>query len=236
MSCECEELLWVAACLVHVGVSARWLSDQSTQGKGKGLWAKKPWPQTRLLPQHLCLWYSNKAAHISLTWLIRSHFSSFFSWGFFRGPGRSGAVLRQLTSSPSHSLNGEGHMGHCSATVGVFLSFFFLTWNPAFHVYLCITILIQTSTVSATDRKHSVSIAEPMSLLNECIYSGLSSGSPACRRLPTVLPTKLHVISFLCHSHSVLFVWKSQAFYTQIISYSLFSVYGLSLQHRGNCK
>ena len=166
----------------------------------------------------------------------RSHFSSFFSWGFFRGPGRSGAVLRQLTSSPSHSLNGEGHMGHCSATVGVFLSFFFLPWNPAFPVYLCITILIQTSTVSATDRKHSVSIAEPTSLLNECIYSGLSSGSPACRRLPTVLPTKLHVISFLCHSHSVLFVWKSQAFYTQIISYSLFSVYGLSLQHRGNCK
>lgn len=88
MSCECEELLWVAACLVHVGVSARWLSDQSTQGKGKGLWAGKPWPQTRLLPQHLCLWYSNKAAHISLTWLIRKRpFLLIFQLRLFQGGG-----------------------------------------------------------------------------------------------------------------------------------------------------
>lgn len=42
VSRECEESLWAAACLGHVGVSARGLSDQSARGKGKGLCAEEP--------------------------------------------------------------------------------------------------------------------------------------------------------------------------------------------------
>lgn len=42
MSRECEELLRAAACLVLVGVSGGGLSDQSTQGKGRGLCAQEP--------------------------------------------------------------------------------------------------------------------------------------------------------------------------------------------------
>ena len=78
-------------------------------------------PRTRPLARHLCLWYSNRAAPVSLTWLVRNRpFSLFFIWGFFG----SRAALRHLTSSPSRSLMGRATQAAVQP-LGCFPSLFF---------------------------------------------------------------------------------------------------------------
>lgn len=123
MSCECEELLWVEACLVHVGVSARWLSDQSAQGKGKGSGPSPGLPLTTTAP--LFMIFKQGCPHFADMAYQKQAILLIFQLRLFQGRGEVGLCLDSSPLPLPTPLNGEGPHGPLFNHCGCFSFFFF---------------------------------------------------------------------------------------------------------------